>query len=247
MSRLQHVRQRMIDLAIPERHALAGPEPVERSEALYVLRRARRSVMRHLHNVDRQNHAPMPLAELKSYLDGTGIRWRVTGMFALNARVGYLRQPHDLDIEIAHDDLPLIRAAMPDWEHYYVDAGAWVRWRSLRPPADVRRYVSRPGPNMPWAVEWLATRLDGDDWVYRYDRSVRMAWRPLDLGGVPYSPPAIPLLFKSHYLREKDFPDFEAAVPLLDHESLEWLASAISHGAPDHPWLPQIEALAAAG
>ncbi len=226
---------------------MAGSGPIERSALLYNMRRVRRAVLRRRRFVDRENHAPLPLNELKQCLVGSGIRWRVSGMFCVNAQVGYVRPPHDLDIEIASDDAHLILKAMPTWEHFYVDNGAWIRWRDRRPPPDIRRYVSRRGPDQPWAVEWLATKLEGDEWVYRYDRSVRMLWTPDELAGIPYSPPEIALLFKSRYLRQKDIPDFEAAAPRLDAESREWLASAISHSAPSHPWLRRLEELSSSG
>ena len=165
---------------MPPTSSRADLGSIKRSALLYQIRRVRRAVVRRGRDIDKQTHAPLNLTELKGYLEGSGIRWQVTGMFSLNARVGYVRAPHDLDIEIAHDDVPKILKAMPTWEHYYVDAGAWIRWRGRRPPPDIRRFISRPGPDQPWAVEWLATRLEGEEWVYRYDRSVRMPWMPVE-------------------------------------------------------------------
>ncbi len=244
---LQQLLQRASDLAVPPTHPMAGPGPIERSAFLYNVRRVRRAALRRRRFVDRENHAPLPLNELKRHLEGSGIRWRVSGMFCVNAQIGYVRAPHDLDIEIASDDAQLILNAMPTWEHFYVDNGAWIRWRYRKPPPDVRRFVSRRGPGEPWAVEWLATKLEGDEWVYRYDRSVRMPWMSDDLAGIPYSPPEIALLYKSRYLRDKDIPDFEAAAPLLDTESREWLTAAIAHSTPSHPWLSRLEELTSPG
>jgi hypothetical protein len=207
----------------------------------YQLRRVRRVIIRARRNIDKEVHAPLDPEVLAEYLDGTGIRWQVTGMYMFNAFLGYrLREPHDLDVQIVHEDLPRILTAMPSWQHCYVDAGAWIRWRGKRLAHDIRRVVSRPSRKEPWAVDWLVTTLDGDDWVYRYDPRVRILWSGssgIDLSGIPCSPPEVALLYKSRMLRPKDSADFEALLPHLNGFRRAWLADAIALADPHHPWL----------
>ena len=60
------------------------------------------AVSRHGQNLVRGISTPAALAE---YLKGTGIRWRVTGMYMFNEFLGYqLREPHDLDVQIVRED-----------------------------------------------------------------------------------------------------------------------------------------------
>lgn len=187
--------------------------------------------------------APLDPETLAGYLDGTGIRWRLTGTSAFNNFLGYqLREPHDLDVQIVTDDVSQILFAMPSWQHYYVDCSAWLRWQGQPLADDIHRLVSRPARNEPWGVDWLLTTVDGDDWVYGYDDRVRSPWNATTDGGsaVSFAPPEVALLHKSRLLRPKDSADFEALVPHLDGRRRAWLADAISLSEPDHAWLRRL-------
>jgi hypothetical protein len=191
--------------------------------------------------MDKAWYAPFAPEALAEYLEGTGIRWRVTGMYMFNEFLGrQLREPHDLDVEIIREDAPRLPTAMPSWQHYYVDAGARLHYRGQTLPDDVRRVVSRPGRSEPWAMDWLLCYVDGDEWVYRYDSRVR---QPLDdsfdadSSRINFAPPEVALLYKSRMARPKDFDDFAVLHPHLDAHRRAWLADAIALADPEHPWL----------
>ena len=214
------------------------------SSARYQLRRVRRAIVRQRRDMRKSVHAPLHPEVLARYLAGTAIRWSITGMWAYNEFAGcQLREPHDLDVQIAREDVSGILDAMPSWQHFYVDCGAWFRWRG-QPLADgIQRLVSRPNRREPWGVDWLLTIIDGDEWVYRYDARVRTLFR--DAKGfndspIPFTPPEVGMLYKSRQLREKDTADFSAFLPYLDDARRAWLADAIVLSDPQHPWLPQL-------
>jgi hypothetical protein len=221
-----------------------GASVVTASSLRYQLRRVRRAMVRMRRDMNKAVHAPLDPEALAEFLRGTGIRWRITGMYMFNEFLGCrLRQPHDLDVEVIHEDLPRILTAMPSWQHYYVDAEAWFRWRGQALAPDIRRVVSRPSRTAPWGVEWLLAIVDVDDWVYRYDARVRMPWKgsgSVDPSGIPFAPPEGALLYKSRMLRDKDVADFEALLPHLGGLRRAWLADAIALADPHHPWLPAL-------
>lgn len=203
-------------------------------------------MLRHYSDMNKAWHEPLALETLAELLKGARIRWRVTGVFMFNEFLGYqLRKPHDLDVEIIREDLPRLLTAMPAWQHYYVDAGARLRYRGQPLAEDIRRVVSRPTRTDPWAVEWLISDLDGDEWVYRYDSRVRLPWDTSHDGNSPrirFSRPEVALLFKSRMDRPKDSADFAALLPHLDSHRRAWLADAISLANPEHPWLRALTA-----
>ncbi len=194
--------------------------------------------------MEKAPHAPLAPEILAGYLDGTGIRWWVTGTHMLNQFLGrQLRPPRDLDVQIIREDLPRALVALSSWQHYYVDARAWFRWRGQTLPSDIRRLVSRPSRAEPWAVEWLMAETERDHWVYHYDSRVRLrwdAWDHIDSHGVRYAPPEVALLYKSKMARPKDHEDFIELLPHLDARRRAWLADAITLGNPGHPWLPAL-------
>jgi hypothetical protein len=219
-----------------------------RYQLRYQLRRVRRRVVRQWHNIDKADHAPLPVEELAVLLSGSGIRWRITGMHTVNHHLGWsLREPHDLDVEIDRADIHRLRTVLPDWQHYYVDAGAWFRWRGQPLPADIRRIVSRQGPHAPWCVEWLLSSPEGDTWTYRYDARIRAPWWSDGCdrhSPIVYSPPEAAFLYKSRYLREKDTEDFEKLLPHLEDARRTWLTDAIALSDPQHPWLAALRGAA---
>ncbi len=80
---------------------------------------------------------------------------------------------------------------------------------------------------------------DRDTWEFKRDRRIRL---PLnDIGwsreGVHYLRPEIQLLLKAQGLRPKHQCDFDAALPLLNRESLVWLRESLELVHPGHRWL----------
>lgn len=93
-------------------------------------------------------------------------------------------------------------------------------------------------------LEFLVNESDGEDWLYRRDRSVRL---PLQNAFVEdhrfnFLATEIVLLFKSKNPLAKDMADFEIGLEILDKGARAWLANAISTSNPDHAWINRLNA-----
>lgn len=58
--------------------------------------------------------------------------------------------------------------------------------------------------------------------------------------GIRYLLPEIVLAYKARLRREKDDPDFEAALPVLTVDGKAWMRGALEELAPDHHWLERL-------
>jgi hypothetical protein len=86
--------------------------------------------------------------------------------------------------------------------------------------------------------------VDGDDWLFRREHSIR---RPLSTlssrasrPGLPVLAPEIQLLYKSRGLRDKDADDFENVLPHLAVTERDWLREALLVTQPSHPWIGRL-------
>ena len=84
---------------------------------------------------------------------------------------------------------------------------------------------------------------EGDVWMYRRDRSIRLPYSELfrkTPEGLPYTIPEVILLFKARSARPKDEQDLEGVLPLLDPSARRWLRDALARVHPGHAWLRRI-------
>jgi hypothetical protein len=151
----------------------------------------------------------------------------------------------DLDVEVLRPDSGRLLAALPGWELHDTAADGLVRWDGAAPPAGNSLW-SRPGPDRPWAVQFLLAHTAGPDrWVYRRDHRVGrpvadLGWRTA--GGLPVLRPEVELLYKSREQRRRDDEDLDHALPLVDPDAVRWLAAAVATAHPQSPWLPRLRA-----
>jgi hypothetical protein len=171
--------------------------------------------------------------------------WWVAGGVAVElfCATGF-RGHGDLDVEILRTDAAELAAALPGWElHDTPGGGELVRWPGDAPPVGNSLW-SRPGPDRPWAVQFMLAHTAGPDrWVYRRDHRVgrplaEIGWR--GAAGLPVLLPEVELLYKSAGPRPRDDQDLDHALPLMDPDALAWLAASIATAHPSSPWLPRL-------
>ena|SRR5215472_8077711 len=83
-------------------------------------------------------------------------------------------------------------------------------------------------------------RAAGDEWVYRRDPRVTLAWDLLSVEsrlGVTVLSPEVVLLFKATGRRARDQADFDALLPRLADRQRAWLREALGIAHPGHRWL----------
>lgn len=186
---------------------------------------------------------PLPLDQIRSILDGTGIRWWVAGGLAIDAATGTTRPHGDIDIAIAANDLDAFRALVPDWQLWHAHAG------SLEPlfPGDPLRegreglWVRRDA-TLPWILDLLLSPTEGTDWLFKRDHTIRLPLSEavVHVDGSPYLAPQCVLLYKARHMRGKDKRDFDVTLPHLDAAARTWLADALDKHLPGHEWREQL-------
>ena len=175
-------------------------------------------------------------------------RWWVAGGWALDLFLGRQSRAHkDLDVGILRRDLPRVLAAMPEWEFFEARGGELFGPLTGAAREDVNSLWGRRAHSKEWALELMLDEAEGDEWVFRRDRSIRRTLDTLvrhDEEGTPYLAPEVQLLYKASRTREEDQADFARVAPRLDPSSRGWLSRALSQVSPQHPWLTVLGASA---
>ena len=122
-----------------------------------------------------------------------------------------------------------------DWLRF-IEAGGYGN-RGLWSDADWR-WISEAKITHP--AFW---KHSGDEWVYRRDPRVTLAWDLLSVEsrlGVKVLSPEVVLLFKATGRRARDQADFDALLPRLADRRRAWLREALGIAHPGHRWLPDL-------
>jgi hypothetical protein len=168
--------------------------------------------------------------------------WWIAGGWAIDLWLERRSREHEeLDVAILRRDLASFRQHLAGWELHLAHGDELT----LLPHADevdpaLHAIWCRRGASEPWAFELLLNEADGDDWVFRRDRTVRLpisAMSRTSADGVPILTPEIVLLFKAKQRRARDEADLREALPTMSGEQKDWLGSAIATSHPGHPWL----------
>src|SRR5262249_15042808 len=100
-----------------------------------------------------------------------------------------------------------------------------------------------------WRFDLFREPSEGNTWICRREPAIRLPYEQViewTDNGIPYGRPEIVLLFKAKHVGEpKNQADFEATLPRLDTSRREWLRNALERVHPGHPWLAELEAVAA--
>ena len=134
-------------------------------------------------------------------LDGLPLRWWIAGGWALDLALGRQTRTHkDVDIAVLRPDHEQLRRFLGDWDLQIAHEGALRPWRSgpVGPPE--RSVWARRTPDEAWLLDFKIELVEGDEWVYRRDPTVRR--KLADMGrttddGIPYLEPQIVRLYAS--------------------------------------------------
>src|SRR5262249_24760898 len=140
-------------------------------------------------------------------------------------------------------DVPRILAAMAGWEFFAAQDGRLHPLKHGAPEPGVHSLWGRPLGEESWVLELLLDEVEGDTWVFRRERSIRVplntATRTAD--GLPYLAPEIQLLYKAKGVRSKDDADFRCVAPQLDSRARTWLRDALTRLDERHEWITALQ------
>jgi hypothetical protein len=167
--------------------------------------------------------------------------WAVAGGWAIDLFLGRQTRAHsDVDVATLRRDQVDLRHHLGGADVRAVHDGTFAPWNlgeHLAPPVHEIHARWPDGTTM----EFLLNDVDeaGATWIYRRDPRVQ---RPLTdvistRDDVPFLSPEVVLLYKSKNPGVKDDADFDAAIPHVDRNARQWLASAIALADPLHPWI----------
>lgn len=182
------------------------------------------------------------VSKVAALMRGFKFEWCVAGGWAIDLFLERETRPHD-DIEIAifrrdqismqkHLDGWLLRKA----ENYQLSS--WKKGEFLELPIHEIRCFDKTSESS--QLEVLLNETDGENWVFRRNRSVTKPLSEFYLtskSGVKFLCPEIVLLYKSKSPRPKDEQDFQKTVSHLNSASKEWLKNAFLICYAEHRWL----------
>lgn len=177
--------------------------------------------------------------------------WWVAGGWALDLFLGRRSRPHaDLEISILDSAQHALFEYLAGWDlRLPAPEHTLSPWDGglIEPP--YHQVWARKGPGMPSSpvafgadptmLDFLIEREREGRWAFRRDLAITL---PLDefgdttTRGIPFVRPEVALLYKAKSTRFKDHRDFDLALPHLSEGARVWLAAALDHTRPGHPW-----------
>lgn len=200
---------------------------------------------------------PEPVERLARVMAGYTAPWALCGGWALDAWLGSLSREHgDVDLSVFDADHQRLFDHLDGWQliahdssHDDASIGLWDG-RPLRFPSHIHaRAPEDAGPLpedgvcSPAAGWWLDIQIDhraSDEWVLSAEPRIALPLADavsVSPWGVPVAAPEALLYFKSREPRRRDWRDFVALLPHLDHDQRNWLAEAIAATDAGHPWI----------
>ena len=133
---------------------------------------------------------PLTPRDAAALLRDLPIRWWIAGGWALElAGVTPPRAHRDLDVAILRPEHEQLREALAGWDLRVADDGRLTPWHSGAVELPANGVWARPPGAERWLIDFKIERVEGGDWIYRRDETVRL---PLErIGrttpdGVPY-------------------------------------------------------------
>ena len=144
-------------------------------------------------------HAPwahVPPRDVHRLLAGLTIRWWIAGGWALDPD-GAL--PHgDIDVAVLRPEHEVLREHLAGWDLQIAHRKALRAWKggSVGPPENA--VWARPSPREAWQIDFKIEPVDGDQWLYRRDPTVRVPVAELGVtvGGIPFLSPVVARLYR---------------------------------------------------
>jgi hypothetical protein len=186
------------------------------------------------------------ITEISSLFLKTGKLFWLGGGYSIDLFLGRLTRAHeDLDFIIKRSDQLAFQEILAGWDLQAADPPGsasllpWKKGHFYELP--VHNIWCRKNETSPWDLEILFSEFEGDEWVYRRNKSIRgpmstFSWQADD--GLMLLAPEIQLLYKSRSKRSKDFEDLHNCLPKLSIQQKQTLLDWISlDSGQDHPWV----------
>ncbi|HYP73383.1 MAG TPA: hypothetical protein VEP72_04785 [Microbacterium sp.] len=184
--------------------------------------------------------APLTPAQIADLLQGTPVRWWLSGGAALARWRGEpIRELENIDVSTtAHDRDGLIDGLPARYSAWATLDDERVAWADAPRDEDLQPIDIHDDEAGAWVL-----RVDVEDgapraWVYKRDPRMQVPWdlAVLDLDGIPTGAPQIQLLWKALRPRPEDDVDKDAVMPLLTDEQRRWWEKAILSIHPHSSW-----------
>ena len=178
-------------------------------------------------------------------LAGVDVPWAVAAGWAIDLFLGTQRREHDdLELAVPATRFREVTDVLSELEFHVIGPGTAV-------PVDeadelLERHHQTWGLDRPancWRVDVFREPSDGDTWICRRDKQIRLPYSEViehTKEGVPYVRPEIVLLFKAKHARPKDEGDLAAVLPRLDAARKRQLAEWLELVHPVHFWLADL-------
>ena len=192
---------------------------------------------------------PERIAELFAAVD---LPWFVAAGWAIDLFLGGERREHsDLEVAVPNTRFDELADVLAPFEVCVItgQAEATLLEQARDRLMDTHQTWIREPATGRWRFDLFREPSDGDTWICRRDPAIRLPYGDViewTADGIPYGRPEVVLLFKakrSH--EEKNRDDFDATLPRLDGARREWLYGALERIHPGHPWLAELERVAA--
>lgn len=186
------------------------------------------------------------IVEISEVFKETGKPFWLGGGYSIDLFLGQKTRDHeDLDFIVKRDDQLSFQNVLSTWDLQAADppgSGSLLPWNKGHfYELPIHNIWCRKDANSPWDLEILFSEFEGEEWVYRRDRSIRgpmstFGWQTSD--GLMVLSPEIQLLYKSRSKRLKDFDDLHNCLPKLSNHQKQNLLNWISlDSGQDHPWV----------
>lgn len=125
--------------------------------------------------IDPKNWSPSSIAELAEIFNRIGIRWWISGGWAIDLYLGRQTRKHeDIDVQILRADQLTMQSRLNDWQLYKTNQpglAPWPKGEYLNPPVNCI-WAKRSG-NSPWTFEVMFMEGTPTDWIYRRTPEIR--------------------------------------------------------------------------
>ena len=172
----------------------------------------------------------------------------VVGGWALDIWHGRQVRPHeDLEFCVLPDYIEYCRKKLPELEFFSVVDEGLIHLPSSEPvPVDLWQFWGADMAAGCWRVDMMLERGSREVWSCKRQPSIqlpRAAAIRINSDGISYLAPALVLLFKAKYMRQKDIDDFLYHAPNLEAQEIidfiRWLD--VTH--PGHKWIASLDEL----
>ncbi|MGO4489911.1 hypothetical protein [Microbacterium sp. 2RAF4] len=185
---------------------------------------------------------PIDVSGAMALLDGSAVRWWVSGGVALDRWLGReIRTRPNIDVSVIAPDLPAFVDGLPDGFTAWAPAeteGYVVPFDEAPVDSDRQPVLLRDESRRAWVLQVNVEDGTGDVWVYKRDPRLTLPWERavIDVDGAPVGAPAVQLVWKALRPRPEDDLDKDAVVAALDDEARGWYERAILSIHPHSTW-----------